>query len=91
MLTSINGIPVPEHLLVINHRVSYSCVILIHDLIRTETLHDPVPMSMLIPPMSIPPIPPMEEEVLELMPPVEVAVMVMDEPMSIVWSISMVR
>ena len=49
-------------------------------------------MSMLIPPMSIPPIPPMEE-VLELMPPVEVAVMVMDEPpmsMSIVWSISTV-
>lgn len=59
------------------------------DLIRTETLHDPVPMSMLIPPISIPPIPPMEEEVLELMPPVEVAVM--DEPMSIVWSISMMR
>lgn len=50
-------------------------------------------MSMLIPPMSIPPIPPMEEEVLELMPPVEVAVMVMDEPMSIsiVWSMSTVR
>ena len=51
-------------------------------------------MSMLIPPMSIPPIPPMEEEVLELMLPVEVAVMVMDEPpmsMSIVWSISTMR
>lgn len=53
-------------------------------------------MSMLIPPMSIPPIPliPSMEEVLELMLPVEVAVMVMDEPpmsMSIVWSISTMR